>query len=63
VLSIPRPLSVMSSMQDQQQAAPAIERFSVAHSITSVDAWIAALFLTALAGVVTRLGADRRALS
>jgi hypothetical protein len=32
-------------------------------SITSVDAWIAALFLTALAEVVTRLGADRLALS
>jgi hypothetical protein len=36
-------------------AAPAIERFSVAHSITSVDAWVAALFLMALAEVVTRL--------
>jgi hypothetical protein len=33
----------------------AIERFSVAHSITSVDAWVAALFLMALAEVVTRL--------
>ena len=36
-------------------AAPAIGRFSVAHSITSVDAWVAALFLMALAEVVTRL--------
>ena len=36
-------------------AAPAIERFSVAHSITSVDAWVAALFLMALAEVITRL--------
>src|SRR6202451_4538897 len=33
----------------------AIERFSAAHSITSVDAWVAALFLMALAEVVTRL--------
>jgi hypothetical protein len=36
-------------------SGPAIERFSVAHSITSVDAWVAALFLMALAEVVTRL--------
>ena len=36
-------------------AAPAIGRFSIAHSITSVDAWVAALFLMALAEVVTRL--------
>ena len=36
-------------------AAPAIGRFSVAHSITSADAWVAALFLMALAEVVTRL--------
>ena len=36
-------------------AAPAIEQFSVSHSITSVDAWVAALFLMALAEVVTRL--------
>ena len=35
--------------------APALERFSVGHSITSVDAWVAALFLMALAEVVTRL--------
>jgi hypothetical protein len=63
VLPIPRPLSVISSMRDEQQAAPANERFSVAHSITSVDAWIAALFLMALAEVVIRLGADRLALS
>jgi hypothetical protein len=34
---------------------PAVERFSVAHSITTVDAWVAALFLMALAEVVTRL--------
>ena len=53
VLSIPRPLSVISSKQDQQQPAQAIERFSVAHSITSVDAWITVLLLTALAEVVT----------
>ena len=36
-------------------AAPAIGRFSVAHSITSADAWVAALFLMALAEVATRL--------
>src|SRR5271156_1642597 len=36
-------------------AASAIERFSVGHSVTSVDAWVAALFLMALAEVVTRL--------
>jgi hypothetical protein len=36
-------------------SGPAIERFSVGHSITSVDAWVAALFLMALAEVVTRL--------
>jgi hypothetical protein len=35
-------------------AGPAVERFSVGHSI-SVDAWVAALFLMALAEVVTRL--------
>ena len=63
MLPIPRPLSVVSSMQDRQQAARAIERFSVAHSITSVDAWIAALFLMELAEVVIRLGAGRLALS
>jgi hypothetical protein len=34
---------------------PAIGRFSVAHSITSADAWVAALFLMALAEVITRL--------
>jgi hypothetical protein len=36
-------------------AGPAIGRFSVGHSITSVDAWVAALFLMALAEVGTRL--------
>jgi hypothetical protein len=36
-------------------AGPAIGRFSVAHSITSVDAWAAAPVLMALAEVVTRL--------
>ena len=36
-------------------AGPAIGRFSVGHSITTVDAWVAALFLMALAEVVTRL--------
>ena len=36
-------------------AGPAIGRFSIAHSITSVDAWVAALFMMALAEVVTRL--------
>ena len=36
-------------------AGPAIGRFSVTHSITSVEAWVAALFLMALAEVVTRL--------
>jgi hypothetical protein len=38
-----------------QGSGTAIERFSVAHSVTSVDAWVAALFLMALAEVVTRL--------
>ena len=36
-------------------AGPAIERFSIAHSITSVNAWVAALFLMAIAEVVVRL--------
>jgi hypothetical protein len=36
-------------------AGPAVERFSVAHSITSVNAWVAALFLMAIAEVVVRL--------
>jgi hypothetical protein len=36
-------------------AGPAIGRFSVAYSITSVDAWVAALFLMALSEVATRL--------
>jgi hypothetical protein len=36
-------------------AGPAIERFSIAHSITSSNAWVAALFLMALAEVVVRL--------
>ena len=36
-------------------AGPAIERFSIAHSVTTVDAWVAALFMMALAEVVTRL--------
>jgi hypothetical protein len=40
-------------MQDRQRAAPPSERFSVAHSVTSVDAWIAALLPMALAEVVT----------
>jgi hypothetical protein len=34
---------------------PAIERFSLAHSITSSSAWVAALFLMAIAEVVVRL--------
>jgi hypothetical protein len=38
VLLIPLPLSVISSMQDQQQATPAIGRSSVARSISCVDA-------------------------
>ena len=36
-------------------AGPAIERFSITHSITTVDAWVAALFMMALAEVITRL--------
>jgi hypothetical protein len=36
-------------------AGPAIGRFSVTHSVTTADAWVAALFLMALAEVVTRL--------
>jgi hypothetical protein len=34
---------------------PALVRFSAAHSITSIDAWVAALILMALAEVLTRL--------
>jgi hypothetical protein len=33
---------------------PALERFGVAHSITSTDAWVAGLILMALAEVVSR---------
>jgi hypothetical protein len=36
-------------------AGPAIERFSIAHSITSSNAWVAALFLMAISEVVVRL--------
>jgi hypothetical protein len=36
-------------------AGPAIVRFSVAHSITSGSAWVAALVMMALAEVITRL--------
>jgi hypothetical protein len=36
-------------------AGPAITRFSIAHSITSSDAWVAALVMMALAEVLTRL--------
>ena len=36
-------------------AGPAIERFSIGHSITSVNAWVAALFRMAIAEVVVRL--------
>jgi hypothetical protein len=36
-------------------AGPAIERFSIAHSITSTDAYVAALFLMAISEVVVRL--------
>jgi hypothetical protein len=34
---------------------PAIERFSIAHSITGTDAWVAAFVMMALAEVITRL--------
>jgi hypothetical protein len=40
-------------------AGPAITRFSIAHSITSSDAWVAALVMMALAEVLTRLGTLR----
>jgi hypothetical protein len=36
-------------------AGPAIARFSIAHQITSQDAWVAALIMMALADVLTRL--------
>ncbi len=36
-------------------AGPAIGRFSIAHHITSSDAWVAALVMMALADVLTRL--------
>jgi len=36
-------------------SGPAIARFSVAHSITSADAWVAALVMMALAEVIARL--------
>lgn len=36
-------------------AGPAIARFSLAHSITSSDAWVAALIMMALAEVIARL--------
>jgi hypothetical protein len=36
-------------------AGPAITRFSIAHSITSGQAWVAALVMMALAEVLTRL--------
>ena len=36
-------------------AGPALVRFSAAHSITSIDAWVAALIMMALAEVLTRL--------
>jgi len=35
--------------------APAVHRFSIAHSITGAAAWVAALILMALADVTTRL--------
>lgn len=35
---------------------PSVERFSLAHHITSSDAWVAALVLMALTEVVTRIG-------
>jgi hypothetical protein len=38
---------------------PAVARFSVAHSITSADAWVAALVLMALAEVIARLAVLR----
>src|ERR1700761_3498618 len=36
-------------------AGPALVRFSAGHSITSINAWVAALILMALAEVLTRL--------
>jgi hypothetical protein len=36
-------------------AGPDLVRFSAAHSITSIDAWVAALIMMALAEVLTRL--------
>ena len=40
-------------------SGPAIARFSVAHSITSADAWVAALVIMALAEVIARLAVLR----
>ncbi len=40
-------------------SGPAIARFSAAHSITSADAWVAALVMMALAEVIARLAVLR----
>ncbi len=43
------------ALSSEHGAGPAITRFSIAHSITSGDAWVAALVMMALAEVLTRL--------
>ena len=43
------------AIADGNGAGPAIARFSVAHRITGSSAWVAALVMMALAGVLTRL--------
>jgi hypothetical protein len=42
------------SLYAQHGGGPAIERFSQAHSITSIEAWVAALILMSLGEVISR---------
>ncbi len=46
---------VVFAFASDHGAGPSIERFSIAHSITSSDTWTAALVLMALAEVVSRV--------
>ncbi len=43
------------ALSSEHGAGPAITRFSIAHSITSSDAWVAALVMMAIAEVLARL--------
>jgi hypothetical protein len=47
------------ALSSEHGAGPAITRFSIAHSITSGNAWVAALVVMALAEVLTRLATLR----